>query len=142
MNPGDAQNRDRKAAEYLQLLGVLSAELEKAMHAIAQNALPDLEESVVNQQALSGRLTSLVNQICVPLETEAPGSRPCIDGDMMRQIRSASDSLQKLNRRYAALLRHSSRSVAQMAALFNSVRGQIQEASGPRLKVQTWSCQM
>jgi hypothetical protein len=142
MNSGDAQNRNRKAAEYLQLLGVLSAELEKAMHAIAQNALPDLEESVVNQQALSGRLTSLVNQICIPLETEAPSSQPCIDEDMIRQIRSASDSLQRLNRRYAALLQHSSRSVAQMAALFNSVRGQIQEASGPRLKYQTWSCQM
>jgi hypothetical protein len=142
MTPGDQRNRNRKAAEYLQLLGVLSAELEKAMHAIAHNALSDLEESVVNQQALSGRLTSLVNQICVPLETAAPSSQPGMDEDMMRQIRSASDSLQKLNRRYAALLQHSSRSVAQMAALFNSVRGQIQEASGPRLKVQTWSCQM
>jgi uncharacterized phage infection (PIP) family protein YhgE len=139
---GDAQNRNRKAAEYLQLLGALAAELEKAMNAIAQNALPDLEESVVNQQALSGRLSSLVNQICVPLRTEAPTSQPGLDEDMFRQIRSASNSLQQLNRRYAALLQHSSRSVAQMAALFNSVRGQIQEASGPRLKVQTWSCQM
>jgi hypothetical protein len=142
MNPGDAQNRNRKAAEYLQLLGALGDELEKAMHAIAQNALPDLEESVANQHALSSRLTSLVNQVCIPLETEAPISQHCVDEDMIRQIRSASCSLQQLNRRYAALLQHSSRSVAQMAALFNSVRGQIQEASGTRLKVQTWSCQM
>lgn len=142
MNSGDTQNRDRNATEYLQLLGVLAVELEKAMQAIAQNALPDLEESVVNQHALSDRLTSLVNQICIPLETEASASQPCLDEDMVRQIRSASCSLQQLNRRYAALLQHSSRSVAQMAALFNSVRGQIQEASGSRLKVQTWSCQM
>jgi len=142
MNPGDAQNRNRKAAEYLQVLGALGGELEKAMHAIAHNALPDLEESVTNQQVLSGRLTSLVNQICIPLETAAPISQRCLDEDMIRQIRSASYSLQQLNRRYAALLQHSSRSVAQMAALFNSVRGQIQEASGARLKVQTWSCQM
>jgi hypothetical protein len=142
MNPGDAQNRNRKAAEYLQLLGALAAELEKAMHAIAHNALPDLEESVANQQALSGRLTSLVNQVCIPLEAAAPISQRCLDEDMIRQIRSASCSLQQLNRRYAALLQHSSRSVAQMAALFNSVRGQIREASGSRLKVQTWSCQM
>ena len=142
MNPGDAQNRNRKAAEYLQVLGALGGELEKAMHAIAHNALPDLEESVTNQQVLSGRLTSLVNQICIPLETAAPISQRCLDEDMIRQIRSASYSLQQLNRRYAALLQHSSRSVAQMAALFNSVRGQIQEASGTRLKVQTWSCQV
>jgi len=137
MNFGDAQNRNRKAAEYLQLLGALAAELEKALSAIAQNALPDLEESVVNQQALSGRLTSLVTQICIPLETKAPTYE-----DLIQQIRSASDSLQQLNRRYAALLQHSSRSVAQMVGLFNSVRGQIQEASGSRLKVQTWSCQV
>jgi len=124
------------------VLGALGGELEKAMHAIAHNALPDLEESVTNQQVLSGRLTSLVNQICIPLETAAPISQRCLDEDMIRQIRSASYSLQQLNRRYAAMLQHSSRSVAQMAALFNSVRGQIQEASGTRLKVQTWSCQM
>jgi uncharacterized phage infection (PIP) family protein YhgE len=142
MNSGGVQNRNRKAAEYLQLLGSLAVELEKAMNAIAQNALPDLEESIVNQQALSSRLTSLVNQICVPLRTEAPASQPGLDEEMIGQIRTASNSLQQLNRRYAALLQHSSRSVAQMVALFNSVRGQIQEASGPRLKVQTWSCQM
>ena len=142
MNSGDAQLRNRNAAEYLQLLGSLAAELEKAMNAIAQNALPDLEESIVNQQALSSRLTSLVNQICVPLRTETPASQPGADEDMIGQIRTASNSLQQLNRRYAALLQHSSRSVAQMVALFNSARGQIQEVSGPRLKVQTWSCQM
>jgi hypothetical protein len=142
MNSGDAQNRNLKAAEYLQLLGSLAVELEKAMNAIAQNALPDLEESIVNQQALSSRLTVLVNQICVPLKTETPASKPGLDEEMIGQIHTASNSLQQLNRRYAALLQHSSRSVAQMVALFNSVRGQIQEASGPRLKVQTWSCQM
>jgi hypothetical protein len=142
MNSGDAQMRNRKAAEYLQLLGALAAELEKAMNAIARNALQDLEESIVNQQALSSRLTLLVNQICVPLRTEAATSQPDIDDEIMGQIRNASNSLQQLNRRYAALLQHSSRAVAQMVALFNSVRGQIQEASGSRLKVQTWSCQM
>ncbi len=142
MNSGDAQMRNRKAAEYLQLLGALAAELEKAMNAIARNALQDLEESIVNQQALSSRLTLLVNQICVPLRTEAATSQSDIDDEIMGQIRTASNSLQQLNRRYAALLQHSSRAVAQMVALFNSVRGQIQEASGSRLKVQTWSCQM
>jgi hypothetical protein len=61
---------------------------------------------------------------------------------MKQQIRSASQTLQRLNQRYAALLRHSSRSVAQMASLFSSFQGKFQEASGPRLKHQTWSCQM
>jgi len=142
MNSGDAQDRSRKAAEYLQLLGVLATELEIAMHAIAHNALSELEESVANQNALSSRLTALVNEICIPLETEGASSQAHLDEGTMQQIRCASDSLEKLNRRYAALLQHSSRCVAQMAALFNSARGQIKEDSGPRIKYQTWSCQM
>lgn len=142
MNSGDAQDRNRKAAEYLQLLGVLATELEIAMHAIAHNALPELEESVANQHALSSRLTELVSEICVPLETTTARSQPRLDEGMVQQIRSASVSLEALNRRYAALLQHSSRCVAQMAALFNSARGQIKEDSGPRMKYQTWSCQM
>jgi hypothetical protein len=60
----------------------------------------------------------------------------------MQQIRTADGTLQQLNRRYAALLQHSSRSVALMTSLFSSFHGQFQEASGPRLKHQTWSCQM
>jgi hypothetical protein len=61
---------------------------------------------------------------------------------MMQQVRVAGDALQTLNRRYAALLQHSSRSVTLMASLFNSFQGKFKEASGPRLKHQTWSCQM
>ena len=60
----------------------------------------------------------------------------------MGQIHGAAETLQTLNQRYSALLQHSSRSVALMVSLFSSFRGQIQEASGPRLKQQTWSCQM
>jgi hypothetical protein len=60
----------------------------------------------------------------------------------MLQVQTAGDTLQKLNRRYAALLQHSSRSVALMASLFSSYKGQIKEASGPGLKHQTWSCRM
>jgi len=65
-----------------------------------------------------------------------------VNDDLMHRILIAGDSLQKLNRTYAALLHHSSRSTAAMVSLFASIRGQFQEASGPRLKYQTWSCQM
>jgi len=142
MISGGVQDRNQMAAEYLQLLRSLAGELERAMHAIAANSLVDLEESVANQQDLSSRLTLLVNQICIPLEAGATSTQADMDETLKGQIRSASDSLQILNKRYAALLQHSSRSVALMISLFNSVRGQIQEASGPRLKYQTWSCQI
>jgi hypothetical protein len=137
-----AQDRDLKAAEYLQSLRSMTRELERAMQAIAGNALTDFEESIDKQQLLSARLAGLADDLCVPLETQPAIARVSIDDDMLRQIRAADDTLQSLNRRYAALLQHSSRSIALMASLFSSFQGQIQEDSGPRLKQQTWSCQM
>jgi len=142
MNTTGVQDRDLKAVEYLQSLRSLTYELDRAMQAIAHNALSELEESVDSQQMLSARLGELANDMCVPLEADSEISLPCLDEDLRRQIRSASDTLQTLNHRYAALLKHSSRSVARMASLFSSFQGQFQEASGPRLKHQTWSCQM
>jgi len=112
------------------------------MKAIAQNALPDLEESVASQQVMSARLLVLADELSVPLKSESAASPIKIDHDMMLQVRDAGDALQTLNRRYAALLQHSSRSVALMASLFSSFQGQFKEASGPRLKHRTWSCQM
>jgi hypothetical protein len=147
MTGAAVQDRDMKAAEYLQLLRSLTEELERAMQAIAHNQLAELEESIASQQALSARLGELANELCVPLEAKPAISRPFIDqtvGDnnLEQQIRAASGTLQTLNQRYAILLQHSSRSVALMASLFSSFKGQIQEASGPGLKHQTWSCQI
>ena len=142
MNTTGVQDRNLKATEYLQSLRSLTHELERAMQAIAHNALSELEESVDSQQVLSARLGELADDMCVPLETGPAIPIACFDEDLRHQIRSASDTLQKLNHRYAALLKHSSRSVARMASLFSSFQGQFQEASGPRLKHQTWSCQM
>jgi hypothetical protein len=142
MTGAAVQDRDLKAAEYLQSLRSLTEELERAMQAIAHNQLAELEESIASQQALSARLGELANELCVPLEAKAAISRPLIDGQLEQQIRAASGTLQTLNHRYAILLQHSSRSVALMASLFGSFKGQIQEASGPGLKHQTWSCQM
>ena len=142
MTTAGVQDRDLKAAEYLQSLRSLSNELERAMQAIANNSLPELEESIETQQALSAQLSILADDLCLPLEANAEVSQARIDEDMKQQIRAAGDSLQKLNQRYAALIRHSSRSLALMASLFSSFQGQLQEASGPRLKYQTWSCQM
>jgi DNA-binding HxlR family transcriptional regulator len=128
--------------EYLQSLRSLTHELERAMQAIAHNALSELEDSVECQQMLSARLGELADDMCVPLEADSAIPSASLEDDLGHQIRSASDTLQKLNHRYADLLKHSSRSVAMMASLFSSFQGQFQEASGPRLKHQTWSCQM
>jgi hypothetical protein len=140
------EDRTVKTAEYLQLLRSLASEMEKAIQAIAHNDLPDLEDSVANQQIMSSRLLVLADEISPSLKSQSAVSfasvDPGVDQDVMHQVQVAGDSLQKLNRRYAALLQHSSRSLALMASLFNSYKGQIKEASGPGLKHQTWSCRM
>ena len=142
MTANAVQDRNGKAAEYLDLLRSLASEMEKAMQAIAHNVLPDLEESVASQQIMSARLVVLADEISPSLKSNPAVSPAGLDAEMMQQVRVAGDSLKNLNRRYAALLQHSSRSVALMASLFNSYKGQFKEASGPRLKHQTWSCRM
>jgi hypothetical protein len=136
------QDRNCQVSEYLQLLRSLASEMERAMQAIAHNRLPDLEESVASQQIMSARLLVLADEISPTLKSNPAVSPAGADEDMMHQVHVAGDALQKLNRRYAALLQHSSRSVALMTSLFNSYKGQFKEASGSRLKHQTWSCQM
>jgi hypothetical protein len=157
MTATTVQDRKDNAAEYLQLLRSLAGEMERAIEAITHNALSDLEESVSNQQTISARLLVLAVALSGPLKSNpvttiplkfnsvtASPARPAdnIDAYMIHQVLVANESLQKLNRRYAALLEHSSRSVALMSSLFDSLQGQFKEASGPRLKHQTWSCQM
>jgi DNA anti-recombination protein RmuC len=142
MTTAGIQDRELKAAEYLQSLHDMAAELERAMQAIARNSLAEFEESIAVQQSLSERLTQLAAELSAPLETPAAGMNAQIDREMTNQIHDASTTLQRLNLRYAALLEHSSRSVALMTSLFRSFQGQFQEASGPGLKHQTWSCRM
>lgn len=121
----------------------LACELERAMRAIACNDLAELEDSVTNQQALSGALSDAADLLRdLTLARQTHSAVDTIDTGLMRQIREATEELNRLNLRYSILLKYSSRSVGMMAALFNSFRGQIQEASGPRLKHQTWSCRM
>jgi hypothetical protein len=117
-------------------------ELERAMSAISQNSIQALEESIANQEAFSTRLVELADDLGQSPNVTAAVRQPLADDGLMDHIQAASDSLQKLNRRYSALLKYSSRSVALMVSLFSSYQGQFQEESGPRLKLQTWSCQM
>lgn len=136
------RTRTVQAGEHLQLLRSLGHELERAMHAIAHNDIDSLEQSIANQQEMSSQLNHLADDLSSSVETPLPFSSDSIDPDLMQEIRSATGELRQLNLRYSILLKHSSRSVALMASLFSSFRGEFQEASGARLKQQTWSCQM
>jgi hypothetical protein len=142
MNANGVQDRNSKLAEYLELLHSLAQELERSMQAISQNSLAPLEDSVANQQVLATRLHELANDLSKPVRNSSAPSTGNQDESLMRQVRSAADTLQSLNQRYSALLKLSSHSVGLMVSLFSSFRGQIQEGTGPRLEQQTWSCQV
>ena len=142
MNSIVVQDRNSKLEEYLQLLGSMAFELERAMSAISGNSIQALEESLANQEAFSTRLVELADDLSRPSRPEMPVVRGAGDDTLLARVQAASSELQSLNRRYAALLQFSSHSVAMMVSLFSSYQGQIQEVSGPRLKYQTWSCQI
>jgi hypothetical protein len=135
----EVATRTPHAGEHVRLLQALARELERAMQAMVRNDLAELEDSIAIQQELSQRLSGLACQLRAP--APALGS-PDADEPLRAQVQAASAELQKLNLRYSILLEHSSRSVAMMASLFNSLRGQIQEGTGARSKQQTWSCQV
>jgi hypothetical protein len=136
------QDRNGKLGEYLELLHSMADELDRSMRAIAQNSLSTLEDSIANQQAFAGRLSELAEELSEPARTRSVVGHQNDDEALMLQIRGAADTLQTLNRRYAALIKLSSHSVGLMVSLFNSFKGQIQEGSGAGLKQQTWSCQV
>jgi hypothetical protein len=136
----DVGTRSERAGEHLQLLRALSGELERAMRAIASNDVGELEDCVANQRELSAQLGELADALRVSALSQQPAPVDTVEPGLMREIRSAAEELKRLNLRYSILLKYSSRSVAMMAALLGSFTGQFKEASGARVKVQTWSC--
>jgi hypothetical protein len=137
-----AQDRDRQAREYLRVLRSLSGELERAILAISCNALTDLEESIAEQETLTARLGVLQRELSIRNNNHAAILKPVLDRELVNEVLVACGVLQRLNKVYEAVLQHSSHSASLMASLLDSFKGHFQEASGPRLKYQTWSCQM
>lgn len=133
------QDRNDKGEEYLQHLRLLALELERAMHAISRNSLSEFEDGLRRQETLSARITELAAELRSPSHTRVAAYK---GDELMQQVRIASGALQTLNQRYGALLQHSRRSVAMMVSLFESCNGNLQEGSGSRLNVHTWSCQV
>jgi len=135
-------DRNSKLGEYLQLLRLMAFELDRAMQAIVQNSLTSLEDSIANQEAFSARLGELAQELNRLPKERLLLSSTLKDTEFANEIGTASEALQDLNRRYSALIKHSSHSVSLMVSLFSSFQGRIQEGSGPRLKQHTWSCQI
>lgn len=119
---------DEIDACQLNHLQTLASEIDVAIHCIAHNALGSLEESVAKQEMLCASLMSMGAAAARTMPTS--------------ELASAGANLGKRSLQYAALLRHSGKSIALLSAHCNSHIHPSQEAREPRLKHQTWSCEM
>jgi hypothetical protein len=142
MNEKAIQTHDQLAAAYLLQLQTLAFEISVAMDAIAANALTSFQESVAKQEMLCGVLANMANTISKRVRSSEQPLLVLSDGAVERRIRATSEAIRELNLQYAALLKHSGRSIAILASLCRTHTGQFQEARGARSKRQTWSCEM
>jgi hypothetical protein len=142
MNDKSVQPHDQVAVTYLQQLQALAFEISVAMDAIAGNAVASFQESVAKQEMLCAVLANMAKSMSQ--KNGSSTGTPLILGDRSvdRKIRAASEAIRDLNLQYAALLKHSGRSLALLVSLCRSHTGQHLEAGGSGSKHQTWSCEM
>lgn len=142
MNHGTLQTRDQIAAMYLRQMQELAFEISAAMDAIAANKLSRLQECVARQEVLCANLSAMADTVSDGLRSAETPSRSGIEPSIERKIEAAGKAIRELNLQYAALLKHSGRSIALLSLLCNCQAGRFQEDRGTRLKRQTWSCEM
>jgi len=142
MSEAAREAHDEIAATYLQQLQDLGDEITNAMGAIAGNELPRLQDSIAKQEMLCASLATKASEVGRGIESPEQTLLSSSDKAIGSKIRAASRAIQDLNLQYAALLKHSGRSIALLLLLCKSHTGQFQEACGARLKHQTWSCEM
>jgi hypothetical protein len=142
MNSQAFQDSDQLAAAYLQQLQALGFEISLAMDAIAGNALNEFQESVAKQEMLCAALATIAKTIRKQVGFPGQPLPICTDPAVEQKIKATLAAIRQLTLQYAALLRHSGKSVALLASLCRSHTGQFEGARGSRLKRQTWSCEM
>jgi hypothetical protein len=142
MNDNAVLSHDLLGAEYLLQLQALASELSVAMDAIGANSLTGLQESVARQEMLCSVVANMAKSIREKVRESGQAPLVVSDSLVQQRIGEASEAIRQLNLQYAALLKHSGRSIALLASLCRSHTGQFQEARGLRSKRQTWSCEM
>lgn len=135
-------NPDQFAASYLQQLQALAFEISVAMDAIAANALSNFQDSVAKQEMLCSVLAAMGNTLREQVDSPEQPWLLLGNAAVEQRIRATTRTICKLNLQYAALLRHSGRSIALLLSLCKSHTSQFQEAHGLGSKRQTWSCEM
>ena len=135
MNVPETKQHRMRVAQYLQCMQALRFEMTTSMECIATSALLPLQESIARQEVLCAELLAFAR---------SPGFIGLTDADVAvaARVRETSASLHQTNIEYAAVLKHSGRSLALLSSLCSIHTGQFQEARGSGSKYQTWSCEM
>jgi len=142
MSEAVLRTRDQIAADCLQQMQELAREISASMDAIASNAMSRFQESVAAQELLCSSIAAMASTVGGEFRPIVQPAFSGVDAGIDSRIRAASKEICELNLQYAALLRHSGKSIAVLTALYKSRTEQFQEAHGSRLKYQTWSCEM
>lgn len=138
----DSKGRTTQDREHLDLLRSLAGEIDKAVVAISRNRLAEFEESICQQESLAWQLSLILKSRAAGFDSASIACRPVGSEVLRREFDQARQSLQQSCQIYAAVLRHASHSCQLTLSLFDSRRGNFQEASGARRRHQTWSGQM
>lgn len=142
MQPSTQPFLPDESTDYLVNLRGLAGDLELAMDAIAKRDLATLQQSIQSQQMTCARLAHLQHSRGVQLAGEALLPAEIADSELAFQVGEAIAAVLVLNRRYAALLKHSGETLRLFAGLFRSYQGSTQTSSGISANLQTWSCEV
>jgi hypothetical protein len=129
------------AEEYLMALQTLSQELDRAMSALVAKELPIFEESVTRQLAHCVRLAEIPARSRARRQSQPDAILP-VDRELAGRISAATTTLVTLNKRYAALLKHSGETMRLFAGLFRSYSDLPEQGSGICNTRRTWSCEL
>lgn len=120
----------------------LASQLDGAMDAIVTRQLASLQTNLHLQFASCANLAGIRYR-----SKQRPGQvsqreAETVDPDLAGEIKSATEALLMLNKRYAALLKHSGDTLQLLAGLYRSHLSSVQPGSGGGGNLQTWSCEI
>lgn len=142
MNTEASQLMDDQSSIYLEDLRALISEMNEGMNAIATNSVAALRDSVAKQEFLCAHLAASGIADGARLKQMSQSRRPLSEAAIEMTIWKESHTIRQLNLQYAALLKHSGRTITLLSSLCDSHTGSSNEPFGSLSKKQTWSCEI
>ena len=129
---------------YLQCLDALRLEIANAIEAIAANALDRLQDSIAKQETLCFRLQILAaadaadRREALGRATYSQAAKPAL---LRRESQESYRMLCVISLEYAAVLRHSGKTITLLDSLCRGYRGAFPSVSGGESDRPMWFCE-